>query len=98
MHTFTLPIDKAAFEISPDMKLIIELEDELGSLPDFYARLLNNRWKLCELVSFYHIALSQHHATPDYLQLGDRLLSSDIHTYQQQALTLLGNIFSGVKP
>lgn len=76
--------------VRPRLTTLLEIEDEIGSLPDFAARLHSGDWRLSEVVTTAHILLSAAGCEADYTALGDEMLHRGIETYRRVIAGVLG--------
>lgn len=69
-------IGAVRYRIRPDMPLLLQIEEELGALPQLVQGFRSAAWSLADLVSLYHILL--HHAghPMDYMTLGNLLIDT----------------------
>jgi len=75
--------------LAPDMRLLLEIESELGPLPALN-RAFAQDWRLADLVSLVHMLLESAGIDEDYLALGDEMLESGLGRYLDAAREFLG--------
>lgn len=74
MQDMRFKIGAVTYRLRPDMPLLLQIEDELGALPQLAARFRGRDWSFADLVSLHHMLL-QHAGRPmDYMALGNLLL------------------------
>lgn len=76
-----IPFDKRLYAAKPEIFLIHEIEEELGSIPALVQKFDNNQWLIGDLVTLVHILLQSAGRTVDYRDLGNSLLTEGLHLY-----------------
>jgi hypothetical protein len=84
--TVDIPYGKSFYRVAPDMRLLCEVEAELGSLPALHERFQTRRWQLSELVALIQILLQAGGFSADFMQLGDEILSCGTAVYLKIAV------------
>lgn len=92
MNDVTLPYDDRVFRITPTMRLLAEIEDEIGALPVLAARFSTGTWRLADLVAVVQMMLQAAGRNVDYFILGDRILQDGVSAYLASARRLLAVI------
>lgn len=82
------------YRIAIDFSTALEIEDEVGSLAEFYERLMGGHWTLGELVTVCHILLGQAGCEPDYMVLGQEIVSHGVARYRGAVMQALECIFT----
>lgn len=88
----TLGFDNRIFLVEPDMRLICEIEDELGSIAALAEKFSRQEWKVTELVSLIHMLLAQAGQEIDYRILGNRMMKEGLAGYVSIALSFLQRV------
>ncbi|MDE1151397.1 MAG: hypothetical protein PW788_02575 [Micavibrio sp.] len=63
-----------------DFRLVMDIEQELGPLPQLAEKFLNGGWSLTELVTLRHIMLQAEGSTVDFMELGQRMTGQGFAT------------------
>lgn len=92
-----LPFGGETFYIAPDLDLVLEIEDELGSLPALFLRFRSNEWKASEAITLIQMMLAHAGKTIDWKDLGRALLAEGMIHYRQPVLDLLSLPVTGRK-
>lgn len=66
-----------------DIGTLLELEDEVGSLPAFLRRLEDGRWTLAELLTAVHAFLHAAGCECDYGELGREVVARGAGSYRR---------------
>jgi hypothetical protein len=90
--TTRLRLDGQDYLLRADMRLIAEIEDELGALPVLSARFSTGLWRVTDLVTAVQIALQAQGATFDFYELGDLMLQEGIDACRDAVARLLCGI------
>lgn len=77
------------FYVMPDLDFILEIEDELGSLPDLYCRFRGNDWRAAEAITIVQMMLARAGKNVDWKELGQKILSEGVMRYKNSVLNLL---------
>lgn len=83
MKPLCLIFDQKTYDILPSARLLLDIEDELGSLPALYARLNSDSWTAGDIVSAFHMMLESAGRSIDFMELAGRLFADGISTYRQ---------------
>lgn len=78
MSTLHIRIGQMRYAVKPDMHLLLQIEQELGALPQLALAFRTGRWHVGDLVSLLHMILQHSGKTLDYLTLGNLVLSAGI--------------------
>ena len=84
-----LPYGGETVYVRPDLDLILEIEDELGSLPDLYRRFQGQDWRASEAITIIQIMLASAGRAVDWKCLGRELLGAGIQQCKKPVLDLL---------
>lgn len=84
-----------AYRVAPDLRLVREIETELGSLPALAARLEEGRWVAGELVALVQMFLQSAGRTVDYARLGEQMIAEGLARHAAAARAVLGVILEG---
>ncbi len=82
------------YRITLDFAAVAEIEEEIGSLADFYARLSSAGWTVGELATVCHILLAQAGCGCDYMQLGQEMVRQGFARYRTTVARLLDRVFA----
>jgi hypothetical protein len=94
----SITIDERVYRIVPDMRIVCEIEDEMGEgVAALSARFLHRQWKVSELVTLIHMMLHVGGKTFDYRVLGNRMIEDGLEKYTHYALHFLNLILNGSK-
>ncbi|MEZ0226546.1 MAG: GTA-gp10 family protein [Alphaproteobacteria bacterium] len=74
MTTINFSYRNRCFEVTPDMRLVVEIESELGALAMLRQKFSACVWKVTDLVTLVQMMLSAAGATVDYMELGNDML------------------------
>lgn len=85
------------YSIAPDMRLVCEIEEELGGIADLARRFREGMWEARELVSLTHMILHAAGSAADYGALGDRMVAEGLGPYADGVLRVLERILGGGK-
>ncbi len=80
------------YKVAPDMRLVADIESELGGVDNLLFRFNNGFWKVSDLVSLVHMMLQAAGKTVDYMDLGDKMIEDGLDGYLASVRTLLGKI------
>lgn len=80
------------YKVKPDMRLVADIESELGGIDNLLFRFSNGFWKVTDLVSIVHMMLAASGKTMDYMALGNQMLEDGLDKYLPQAQKLLKHI------
>lgn len=86
MQDLRFTIGAIRYRIRPDMALLLQIEEELGALPQLARRFRGTGWCFADLVSLCHMLL--HHAgrPMDYMILGNLLIETGIAASHRMVL------------
>ena len=84
-----LCFENQSYAILPDMRLICEIEDELGGIVSLVDRFTHQQWKVSELVALVHMMLAASGQTADYIALGNEMMKHGLESYLAAALRFL---------
>lgn len=76
-----LNFEGRTYRIAPVIRLICEIEDELGGIPQLAADFSSNGWRISDLVSLVHMMLASAGKETDYSVLGNRVLEEGVGKY-----------------
>jgi hypothetical protein len=74
MTTVSFSYRNQNFAVTPDMRLVIEIEQELGALAMLRQKFSACVWKVTDLVTLTQMMLSAAGTTVDYMELGNDML------------------------
>ena len=92
-----IAFDNRVYRISPGMRLVCEIEDELGPLPLLHERLATDMFSLSELVALTQMLLQAAGRMVDYIELGDRMLQEGIAAHALAARKFIDLAIDGEK-
>lgn len=78
MAALRIRIGGVQYAVRPDMPLLLQIEQELGALPQLAQVFRGGTWHVADLVSLLHMILQHSGKTLDYLTLGNLLLQSGL--------------------
>ena len=81
--------EKRTYNIEPSFKIICEIEDELGAIPQLADKFLRDKWAITELVTLIHIILNAMGKNIDYIELGNKILNDGLDAYLKFATQFL---------
>lgn len=84
-----LRFQNKVYIIRPDLRLVQEVENELGSLVSLRESFSCQSWKVSELVTLTHILLQAAGETVDYFILGNSMLKEGLERYLSTVLLFL---------
>ena len=84
--------ENRVYAVVPDIRLVEEVEGELGGIAELEERFLCNRWEVSELVTLVQMMLQAAGRTVDYAQLGNRMLTEGLGHYLPAASTFLQRV------
>lgn len=84
MH-MTIPFFNRLHPVALDMRMICDIERELGALPALGLRLEQETWTISELVALMQILLQAAGVNADFMELGDDMLKTGLGTYKSIA-------------
>ncbi|MBI1215670.1 MAG: hypothetical protein GC185_07620 [Alphaproteobacteria bacterium] len=88
--TLDVPYGKRFYRVKRDMRLLCEVEAELGGMAALQNRLRSECWTVTELVTLVQILLQAAGLTADFMQLGDEMLQRGLGHYLALAEKLAG--------
>lgn len=88
----TLAFDSHVLTIEPNIRLVSEIEDELGPLAELQSRFSQQKWKVAELVTLIHIILYQAGMLIDYQMLSHKMITDGLAQYLSVVLQLFKKI------
>ncbi len=80
------------YKVAPDMRLVADIESELGGVDNLLFRFNNGFWKVSDLVSLVHMMLNAAGKTVDYMDLGDKMIEEGLESYLGTARSFLRKI------
>ena len=80
--------------VRPDLRLVQEIENELGSLVELLEGFSGRTWKVSELVTVIHMMLAAAGETVDYFFLGNLMLREGLGRYLSAALLFLQSVLN----
>ncbi len=78
--------------IAPHIRLVCEIEDELGSAARLQRQFAAQEWRVCDLVSIVQMMLQAAGEAVDYKTLGNKILSDGVTPYLVTVRQFLGHI------
>ncbi len=81
MSNISLTYAERCFVIHPDMRLVAEIEGELGGVPALKQKFDTANWTVTELVALVQMLLQQAGKPVDFIELGDRMLVDGLVPY-----------------
>ncbi|MCC7035944.1 MAG: gene transfer agent family protein [Alphaproteobacteria bacterium] len=81
MNGIELTYAERCFVVHPDMRLVAEIEEELGGMPALKQKFATGRWTVTELVALVQMFLQQAGRPVDFIELGDRMLKDGLLRY-----------------
>lgn len=78
MQSLQLTLGSVHYTVKPDMRLLLQIEQELGALPQLAERFLRQHWHFADLVSLLHMLLQHSGKTLDYMTLGNLVLQAGV--------------------
>ena len=78
MAPLRIRIGGVQYAVQPDMALLLQIEQELGALPQLARSFRKGDWQIADLVSLLHMILHHSGKTLDYIALGNLLLQSGL--------------------
>lgn len=97
LRPVALPLGDDIFWVRPDLDLILEIEDELGSLPDLQRRFAEGRWTAGEAITLLHMLLARAGKNTDWRELGQAVLISGLDGYRPLLLDFLTQPLTGLR-
>jgi len=91
----TIELGKKSFPLSPNIDLILEMEEEFGSLIAFINRLQNNKWKMSEMMIFLHMALAHNGFNIDFKEMSNQAIETGMVNIIPELSKLLGLVLTG---
>ena len=88
-HQPFLRLGQEYFRLTPGIRLILDIEEELGSLAGLLEKLQGQSWKVSELVTLVHILLEHEGRELDYIVLGQRMLEEGLRGFLASAVEFL---------
>ncbi|TAL39645.1 MAG: hypothetical protein EPN97_02150 [Alphaproteobacteria bacterium] len=79
--TITIPYRNQNFALTPDMRLVIEIEQELGALAMLRQKFSACVWKVTDLVTLTQMMLQAAGTTVDYMELGNEMLKMGLKPF-----------------
>lgn len=89
LQPVALPFGGDTFYVLPDLDLMLEIEDELGSLPRLYRKFQGHDWQASEAITIIQIMLARAGHAIDWKELGQKLLAQGIEHSKKPVLDLL---------
>ena len=86
MALLRIRIGGVQYTVKPDMPLLLQIEQELGGLPQLARLFRSHHWHVADLVSLLHMILQHSGKTLDYMMLGNLLLQSGLGDAHRMAL------------
>jgi hypothetical protein len=74
------------------MRLVFEIESELGALAMLRQKFSCCAWKVTDLVTLVHMLLQAGGVSADYMALGDEMLRRDLKPFLKAARQFLENV------
>lgn len=81
MNGINLTYAERCFIVQPDMRLVAEIEGELGGMPALKQKFDTDGWTVTELVALVQMLLQQAGKAVDFIELGDRMLKDGLLRY-----------------
>ena len=78
--------------VAPDMRLVFEIESELGAMAMLRQKFLSCAWKVTDLVALMHMLLESAGVATDYMDLGDEMLKAGLAPFLKAAREFLENV------
>lgn len=78
MPSMRLTLGSVQYTVTPDMRLLLQIEQELGALPQLAAGFHRQRWHFADLISLLHMLLQHSGKTLDYMTLGNLVLQAGV--------------------
>lgn len=78
--------------VAPDMRLVAEIEEELGGVPALLEKFILGGWAVAELVALVHMMLHAAGRTEDYRVLGDQMIAEGLAPYRLAAMAFLRRV------
>lgn len=72
-----------------DIRLILDIEAELGALPLLAGKFRSGQWTVGELVALTQMMLQQSGETEDFIDLGNRMLQQGLGIYVARVVQFL---------
>lgn len=92
MKSFEIEYEKRAWRVTPDMRLVAEIEAELGGLSFLKHRFNDGGWTVTELVTLMQMLLQRGGKTVDFIELGDTMLKEGFAPYLSAAQDFLSQV------
>lgn len=83
------------FVVHPDMRLVTEIEGELGGMPALKQKFDTDGWTVTELVALVQMLLQQAGTPVDFIELGNRMLKDGLMPYMGTVQKFLQQAVSG---
>ena len=77
-NKIVIPYLDRNFNLTPDMRLVIEIEQELGALAMLRQKFSACVWKVTDLVTLTQMMLQAAGTTVDYMELGNDMLKAGL--------------------
>lgn len=77
------------YTVVPSLRLVREIEEELGGIPALVTRFAAGTWTVTELVTLIHMMLHAAGKTVDWAVLGDVILKEGTAAYLRAARMFL---------
>lgn len=78
MQSLRLTLDGVHYTVRPDMRLLLQIEDELGALPALAEAFRARCWYFTDMISLLHMLLQHSGKTLDYHALGNLVLQTGV--------------------
>lgn len=88
-NMIVIPYRNQTFNFSPDMRLVIEIEQELGALAMLRQKFSACVWKVTDLVTLTQMMLQAAGATVDYMELGNDMLKAGLAPFLKAVREML---------
>lgn len=92
-----LPFGGGIVLVQPDLELFLEIEQELGSLPDLQRRFADGRWTAGEAITLLHMTLARGGRETDWRELGKTVMENGLNGYRGPLLDLLSRPMTGFR-
>jgi hypothetical protein len=89
MNGIKLTYAERCFTIHADMRLVAEIEGELGGMPALKHKFDTEGWTVTELVTLVQMLLQQAGKAVDFIELGDRMLKDGLLRYVRMVQNFL---------
>jgi hypothetical protein len=88
-NTIPLRFEQRVFTVTPDFRLVREIEHELGSIATLKENFIRGNWLVSDLVALMQILLQAAGKTVDYILLGNTMLKEGLLQYLAAAQVFL---------